>query len=131
MFIPFNTLPDCAVYINSMISFLCAINELYHRIKCSNAQNSLLTNGLLQEEHTELQVLAHPLALSILENLRLQRLQPYRRLMWGWPKSSKGKQIMDGEMIRTENFNFQMIYTPGHSADHICLYGSERGWLFN
>ena len=51
--------------------------------------------------------------------------------MWGWPEPSKGKQLADGEMIRTENFNFQVIYTPGHSPDHICLYEPERGWLFS
>ena len=28
-------------------------------------------------------------------------------------------------------FNFQVIYTPGHSPDHICLYEPERGWLFS
>jgi glyoxylase-like metal-dependent hydrolase (beta-lactamase superfamily II) len=24
-----------------------------------------------------------------------------------------------------------VIYTPGHSSDHICLYESNQGWLFS
>ena len=88
-------------------------------------------NGPLQSANPELQILAHPLALKVLENPRQQRLQPYRRLMWGWPEPSKGEQLADGEMIRTSNFSFQVLYTPGHSPDHICLYEPERGWLFS
>lgn len=89
-------------------------------------------NGPLQAEHSELEILAHPLALPVLESPReKQPLQPYRRLIWGWPEPSKGKQLSDGEMIHTGNFNFRVIYTPGHSPDHICLYEPERGWLFS
>ncbi len=51
--------------------------------------------------------------------------------MWGWPEPSKGEQVSDGELIRTQNFSFQVVYTPGHSPDHICLYEPERGWLFS
>jgi glyoxylase-like metal-dependent hydrolase (beta-lactamase superfamily II) len=29
------------------------------------------------------------------------------------------------------NFYFQVVYTPGHSSDHICLYEPECGWLFS
>lgn len=89
-------------------------------------------NGSLQEKQGGLEIFAHPLALPVLENPReAQPLHPYRRVMWGWPKPSKGKPLEDGEMIRTERFSFQVIYTPGHSPDHICLYEQERGWLFS
>ena len=73
-------------------------------------------------------ILAHPLALPILANPRLQPLQPYRRLFWGWPKPSQGEAV--GEVVRTEHFCFQVIPTPGHSPDHICLFEPEQGWLF-
>ena len=36
-------------------------------------------------------ILAHPDALPILQNPRLQPLQLYRRLFWGWPKPSAGE----------------------------------------
>jgi glyoxylase-like metal-dependent hydrolase (beta-lactamase superfamily II) len=74
-------------------------------------------------------ILAHPDALPILENPRLQPLQPYRRLFWGWPKPSTGQAI--GEWVDTERFRFQVIHTPGHSPDHVCLFEHDRGWLFS
>jgi len=89
-------------------------------------------NAFLQRAYNGLKILAHPLALSVLaEPRKRQPLQPYRRLMWGWPEPSKGEQLADGEMIRTEKFGLQVIYTPGHSPDHICLYEPERRWLFS
>lgn len=88
-------------------------------------------NGLLQEYVPDLNIYAHPLALPVLENPRKkQPLHPYRRIMWGWPTPSFGQPVEDGAVIETENFNFKVIYTPGHSPDHICLYEPNQGWLF-
>jgi glyoxylase-like metal-dependent hydrolase (beta-lactamase superfamily II) len=72
---------------------------------------------------------AHPDALPILHNPRLQPLQPYRRLFWGWPRPSDGEPI--GEWVETRHFRFQVIHTPGHSPDHICLFEPDQGWLFS
>jgi glyoxylase-like metal-dependent hydrolase (beta-lactamase superfamily II) len=74
-------------------------------------------------------ILAHPDALPILEDPRLQPLQLYRRLFWGWPKPSQGEPI--GECVETEHYRFQVIHTPGHSPDHACLYEPDEGWLFS
>lgn len=88
-------------------------------------------NGILQEQHKGVKVLAHPLALPVLKNPRdAQPLQFYRRLFWGWPKTSTGRLVNEGQLIDSEKYQFQVIYTPGHSKDHICLYQPERGWLF-
>jgi glyoxylase-like metal-dependent hydrolase (beta-lactamase superfamily II) len=89
-------------------------------------------NGRIQRIKAGLKILAHPLALPVLSEPRArQLLHPYRRFMWGWPEPSKGEQVADGDVIRTDNFHFQVIYTPGHSPDHICLYEPECGWLFS
>ena len=72
---------------------------------------------------------AHPDALPILHNPRLQPLQPYRRIFWGWPKPSRGEAI--GEWVETQQFRFQVIHTPGHSPDSLCLFEPEQGWLFS
>jgi glyoxylase-like metal-dependent hydrolase (beta-lactamase superfamily II) len=74
-------------------------------------------------------ILAHPFALPILQNPKLQQLQPYRRLFWGTPKPSQGEPL--GEWVETEHHRLQVIPTPGHSPDHICLFEPERGWLFS
>jgi len=85
-------------------------------------------NALLQETRGA-RILAHALTLPILENPRLQHLQLYRRVFWGWPAPSHGNAI--GEWVETAHHRFQVIRTPGHSPDHICLYEPEQGWLFS
>jgi glyoxylase-like metal-dependent hydrolase (beta-lactamase superfamily II) len=74
-------------------------------------------------------ILAHPDALPILQDPRLQPLQPYRRLFWGRPKPSRGVSI--SESVETGQFRFQVVPTPGHSPDHICLFEPAQGWLFS
>jgi len=88
-------------------------------------------NGILQQEYPNLAIVAHPLALPVMKNPRgTQPLQPYRRIMWGWPEPSIGQPVEDGQLIETEHYQFQVLYTPGHSPDHCCLYEPDRGWLF-
>jgi glyoxylase-like metal-dependent hydrolase (beta-lactamase superfamily II) len=89
-------------------------------------------NGRLQRQRKELSIRAHPLALSVLAAPReAQPLELYRRVMWGWPEPSAGQPVDEGEVIETEHHGFQVLYTPGHSRDHICLYEPRQGWLFS
>lgn len=89
-------------------------------------------NGRLQRERPGLEIRAHPLALPVLADPHHhQPLHPYRRVLWGWPAASQGRPLADGEVIETRRYRFQVIYTPGHSPDHICLYEPNRGWLFS
>ena len=120
----------CAHSASELLSYL-RDQRLFQLVNTHSHEDHIGANGLLQREHSGLEIFAHPLALGILEHPRQQHLQPYRRLMWGWPEPSQGKQVEDGEVIRTEHFNFQVIYTPGHSPDHICLYEPEKEWLFS
>jgi glyoxylase-like metal-dependent hydrolase (beta-lactamase superfamily II) len=69
------------------------------------------------------------MALPILADPRLQYLHLYRRVFWGWPQPSQGHPV--GEWIDTTHYRFQVIHTPGHSPDHICLYEPQQGWLFS
>ena len=84
-------------------------------------------NGALQAQRG-VEILAHAEALPILADPRLLRLQPYRRIFWGYPPPSVAKPV--GEVVETTHHRFQVIHTPGHSLDHICLYEPEKGWLF-
>jgi len=56
------------------------------------------------------------------------RLEPYRRLVWGRPKAVEARML--GAELRCGRLRFDVIHTPGHCPDHICLYEAERGWLF-
>jgi glyoxylase-like metal-dependent hydrolase (beta-lactamase superfamily II) len=85
-------------------------------------------NGLLQQTR-KVSLLAHPLALPILADPRLQPLQLYRRFFWGSPQPSQGDPV--SEWLQTRHHRFQVIHTPGHSLDHICVYEPQEGWLFS
>jgi glyoxylase-like metal-dependent hydrolase (beta-lactamase superfamily II) len=100
----------------------CVVNTHSH-------EDHIGANAALQERCSA-EILAHPLALPVLADPRgNQPLQPYRRIFWGYPRPSEGQPI--GETVETEHYRFQVIYTPGHSPDHICLYEPDEGWLFS
>lgn len=87
--------------------------------------------ALLQRQHPGLETLAHPLALPVLADPRgRQPLHPYRKVFWGYPEPSQGTAVGDCAFIETEHHRFQVIYTPGHSPDHLCLHEPDQGWLF-
>jgi len=86
-------------------------------------------NAVLQQRFG-LEVLIHPVGLPVLEApRRRQPLRPYQLVMWGYPSPSKGRPL--DQVVETDRFSFQVIHTPGHSPDHVCLYEPDRGWLFS
>lgn len=89
-------------------------------------------NAALQNKYRDLEIRAHPEALKILEDpARMQPLHLYRQLFWGWPQPSQGKSLAEGAWVESERFRLQVIFTPGHSHDHICVYEPEYGWMFS
>lgn len=90
-------------------------------------EDHIAANAALQEKFGA-QVLAHPEALPYLAEPRQRRLRPYQIVMWGYPAPCNGAPI--GDFVETPNYRFEVICTPGHSSDHICLYERQQGWLF-
>lgn len=89
-------------------------------------------DGPLQRSRPGLEILAHPLALPVIANpAQEQPLHPYRRFFWGWPDPATAKPVNEGDQVQTEHFCFDLLYTPGHAIDHLCLYESRQGWLFS
>ncbi len=120
----------CAYTANELRSALDGI-PLTFIMNTHSHEDHIGANGFLQQERTNLDIMAHPLALPILANPReKQPLHPYRRLYWGWPEPSSGKPVANHETIETKHHRFRVIYTPGHSPDHLCLYEPDHGWLF-
>jgi glyoxylase-like metal-dependent hydrolase (beta-lactamase superfamily II) len=56
------------------------------------------------------------------------KIPDYRVYVCGVPPSSAAVDI--GTEVETEHYKFQVIETPGHCDDHICLWEAEQGWIF-
>ena len=73
-----------------------------------------------------IEVQAHPAAVPLMEDGFVQ--EGYRRLAWGRPARVKARAL--GAELATRSLRFEVVPTPGHSPDHVCLFERERGWLF-
>lgn len=96
------------------------VNTHYHEDHTGN--NWLFTT------RPGIKILVHPGSLPYLADPGLIGMQLYRRITWGVPGPSLGTPI--GRELKTESHTFQVIHTPGHTRDHICLYEPSKGWLF-
>ncbi len=83
--------------------------------------------NFLFEARLGMRALAHPQALPRIAHPPA-RLPLYRELVWGTPKPARAEAI--GEDVETEHHRFEVIHTPGHTDDHICLYDPGSGYLF-
>lgn len=118
----------CAHSAPELVRALADIS-LLHIVNTHSHEDHIGANGSLQRQRG-LEIMAHPMALPVLANPQTQPLHLYRRVLWGWPDPSQGQPIADGALIKTEHYSFQVIYTPGHSPDHLCLYEPQQEWLF-
>jgi glyoxylase-like metal-dependent hydrolase (beta-lactamase superfamily II) len=90
-------------------------------------EDHIAANRALHEKFGA-EILAHREALPYLAEPKRRHLRPYQLVMWGYPAACSGKPI--GDFVETAGYRFQVIHTPGHSSDHICLYEPQEGWLF-
>src|SRR5215510_14389534 len=52
----------------------------------------------------------------------------YHRVAWGRPRPVRAEAL--GSQVASRSLRFEVVPTPGHSVDHVCLFEPERGWLF-
>ena len=95
------------------------VNTHYH-------EDHISANALLKERYG-VELLAHPLAIDRINRPAI--LYPYQEEVWGYPIPSQVEDI--GDSVTTPHFRFEVIHTPGHSDDHICLFEKGKGWLFS
>ena len=95
------------------------VNTHYH-------EDHIAANALLKEK-CGVELLAHPLAINKIN--QPATLYPYQEEVWGYPIPSQVEEI--GDTVITNSFRFDVIYTPGHDRDHICLFEPENRWLFS
>lgn len=78
-------------------------------------------------EQLGVEVWAPPRTVPILASF--YALPWYRALVWGRAESVAGRPF--GDRVRVGPFTLQAIPTPGHAADHVCLFEPDRRWLFS
>ena len=88
-------------------------------------EDHIAANALLKERYG-VELLAHPLAVNKIN--QPATLYPYQEEVWGYPVPSQVKEI--GDAVTTNHFRFEVIHTPGHDRDHICLFERKQGWIF-
>jgi len=67
--------------------------------------------------------------LSVDRIIKPASLYPYQEEVWGYPVPSRVSPL--GKTVRTEKYSFEVILTPGHDRDHVCLFEPERRWIFS
>ena len=85
-------------------------------------------NNRLFQERFGAEILAHPGTLAFLEDPAKRDLPFFRRLVWKTPDRSRGRPV--GQTVAGGGHTLHVIPTPGHCADHVCLYEPANGWLF-
>jgi glyoxylase-like metal-dependent hydrolase (beta-lactamase superfamily II) len=105
---------------------------------CDRLRPAIVVNTHHHEDHTgnnywitkkyNFLPLAHPKTSSYMKDPS-QWIPIYRRFTCGTPLPSETGKL--GSEIRTPQFRFLVIPTPGHTDDHICLYEPNEGWLFS
>lgn len=53
----------------------------------------------------------------------------YRQLTWGARRAFTAQPL--GEKVLSRNYEWKVIYTPGHADDHVSLLNEESGILFS
>jgi len=94
-------------------------------INTHHHEDHIAANALLKERYG-VELFAHPLAVDKIN--QPAKLYPYQEEVWGYPVPSQVNKI--GDSVTADNFRFEVIYTPGHDRDHICLFERKHGWLF-
>jgi glyoxylase-like metal-dependent hydrolase (beta-lactamase superfamily II) len=97
------------------------VNTHFHEDHIGN--NQALATGFGAE------IFAPAESIPVLAHVDQVRYHGYQRLVWGVPERSTAKPL--GGEITTARHRLEVLPTPGHSPEHVCLFERERGWLFS
>jgi ribonuclease/clavin/mitogillin len=95
-----------------------AVNTHFH-------EDHIAANKFLQDAY-DIDIYAHAVAVDKIN--KSPQLYPYQEEVWGRPVPSEVKPL--GDHIDIGGYRFEVIPTPGHDRDHICLFEKRNGWLF-
>ncbi len=115
----------CPATSSELVAWCCE-QDIHQVINTHHHEDHAGGNRALQKA-LSLSIVAPSEALSTLADP--PRLPLYRRIVWGQPDNVTVKSL--GDVVETEHYRFDVLPTPGHCPDHICLFEREQGWLFS
>ena len=80
------------------------------------------------QAHFKVPAYAYPLCAEIMKNPPTISFAQW--MLWGKTEANPNLQPIENQ-ITTNNYTFQIIPTPGHAIDHVCLFEPNEGWLFS
>lgn len=100
-------------------------------INTHSHEDHIGANKTIQKHFPGIPIFAHPLAVEYIQDpAHNLKLHLYRRIVWGSPGPSVVKPVRNDQLIVSGKYRFQVIFTPGHTDDHICLYEPDQQWIF-
>jgi len=96
-----------------------AVNTHFH-------EDHIAGNKFLQESRG-IEIFASALAVEKIG--QPATLYPYQEEIWGYPAPSTVRTL--GDHLYSDRYRFEVIPTPGHERDHVCLWEKTNGWLFS
>ncbi|MGE5415873.1 MAG: MBL fold metallo-hydrolase [Acidobacteriota bacterium] len=96
---------------------------------CTHHHEDHIGNNTFFQDR-EIPILAHELAAPLIVDPTLwtDRFMNYQKLLFDYPPPSACSSLDD--FVEGNKYRFQVIHTPGHSHDHICLLEPQNSWLF-
>ncbi|HMG42673.1 MAG TPA: MBL fold metallo-hydrolase [Acidimicrobiales bacterium] len=117
--------PWAARALRSTLGELGVTARLTHVVNTHSHEDHVGNNDVLAQVSAA-QILVHPAAIPA---VRWPAQVPwYRGFMFGPLTGSRVTAL--GARLEVGAFCFEVVATPGHTPDHVCLFEPQRGWLF-
>jgi glyoxylase-like metal-dependent hydrolase (beta-lactamase superfamily II) len=117
--------PWAARPLRTTLEELGVMARLTHVVNTHSHEDHVGNNDLIAKDSSA-RILVHPAAVPA---VRWPAQVPwYRGFMFGPLTGSRVTAL--GERLEVGTFCFEVIPTPGHTPDHVCLFEPRLGWLF-